>query len=127
MRPSDERLKLVAMRFGFPLNVSVVPESLAGCGDGSPKEGVGNWLMPLFASLARTDGLLASTPFVRSGAGLPLAIPEPIGIDGAIELLGCPSTVACDPIPVEPKALLGGPARCDAAVVGGPSTGAEAT
>lgn len=120
------------MRFGFPPNVSAVGISLTGCRSRdafNPNDGVGAWLLPLFASLLKAERLdcgLASTPLVRSGVRLPAAIPDPIGIDVAIRLLGCAGTAACDSTAVESKALLGGPARCDAAAVGGPKTGAEA-
>ena len=132
LRPSDERLKLVAMRFGFPLNASAVATSLIGCRSRdvfNPNDGVNDWLLPLFVSLLRAYGSdcgLASTPLVRSGALLPATIPDPMGIDDAIRLSGRATPVACDSTAVESKALLGGPARCDAAAAGGPSTGAEA-
>jgi hypothetical protein len=53
------------------------------------------------------------------------AIPDPTGIDFAIRLLGCATSAGCDSTAVESKALLGGPARCDAAAAGGPRSGSE--
>ena len=54
-----------------------------------------------------------------------MAMPDPIGIDRATELSDDASEVASDPTPVEPNALLGGPARCDAVAAGGPKMGVE--
>ena len=120
------------MRFGLPLNVSAVGISLTGCRSRdafNPNDGVDDGLTTLFASLLkaeRSDCGLASTPLVRSGVLLPAAMPDPMGIDVAIRLLDGASPAACDSTAVESKALRGGPARCDAAAAGGPSTGAEA-